>query len=151
MDRSELDGMDWLIPATRSKGKRDFLVPLSNAALSVLALLPVIGSPEKGPVFTHDGGRPISGFGKSKAAFDKACGVSGWTIHDLRRTARTLMTRAGVDKDHAERCLGHALVGVRSTYDRHEYYDEKKRAFEALAAQIHRILNPTTNIVALYR
>jgi hypothetical protein len=28
-----------------------------------------------------------------------------WTIHDLRRTARTLMTQAGVSTDHAERAL----------------------------------------------
>jgi integrase len=151
LDRRELDGRDWLIPAARVKGKRDFLVPLSDPALAVLSRLPVIGSAHKGPVFTHDGRRPLSGFGKSKAAFDKSCGVSGWTIHDLRRTARTLMTRAGVDKDHAERCLGHALAGVRSTYDRHEYYDEKKRAFEALAAQIDRILNPAANVVPLHR
>jgi hypothetical protein len=41
--------------------------------------------------------------------------------------------------DHAERCLGHAIGGVRGVYDRHEYYDEKKAAFEALAKQIARI------------
>ena len=68
--------------------------------------------------------------------------MTGWTLHDLRRTARSLMSRAGVDADHAERCLGHVIGGVRGTYDRHAYYDEKKQAFEALAGQIDRILNP---------
>ena len=62
------------------------------------------------------------------------CGVTGWTLHDLRRTARSLMSRAGSQSDHAERCLGHLVGGVRGTYDRHDYHEEKWRAFEALAA-----------------
>lgn len=32
-----------------------------------------------------------------------------WVLHDLRRTARLLMSRAGVLSDHAKRVLGHAL------------------------------------------
>jgi hypothetical protein len=71
-----------------------------------------------------------------------------WTIHDLRRTARSLMTRAGVPPDHAERCLGHVIGGVRGVYDRHEYYDEKKLASEKLAALIERIVNPPADNVA---
>src|SRR5260221_563084 len=56
---------------------------------------------------------------------------------------------AGVPVDHAERCLGHVIGGIRGAYDRHEYYAEKKHAFEALAAQIERILDPQDNVVAL--
>jgi integrase len=149
MTRAELNGSDWLIPASRVKGKRDFLVPLSVAAVATTTTLPSIATAASGPVFTHDGKRPLGGFGKLKAAFDMACGVTGWTIHDLRRTARTLMTRAGVDSNHAERCLGHVISGVRGVYDRHEYYDEKTAAFEALAALIDRILNPKANVVPM--
>jgi integrase len=149
MTRDELDGANWLIPAARVKAKRDFLLPLSSAAAAVLADLPLLGTIRSGPVFTHDGRRPLGGFSKAKAAFDKVCGVSGWTIHDLRRTARTLMTRAGVDSNHAERCLGHVIGGVRGVYDRHEYYDEKKAAFEKPAGQIDRILHPAGNVVPL--
>jgi hypothetical protein len=54
----------------------------------------------------------------------------------------TLMSRAGVPSDLAERCLGHTIGGVRGTYDRHEFYAEKRGAFEALAVQIERIINP---------
>jgi hypothetical protein len=72
-----------------------------------------------------------------------------WTLHDLRRTARSLMSRAGVPSDHAERCLGHVLPGIRGTYDRHEYLAEKRRAFDALAAQIDRVVNPAKNVVSL--
>ena len=59
------------------------------------------------------------------------------------------MSRAGVLNDHAERCLGHVMGGVRGTYDRHEYLEEKRRAFEARAAQIERIVNPQQNVVPL--
>ena len=72
-----------------------------------------------------------------------------WTNHDLRRTARSLMSRASVSPDHAERALGHVIGGVRGTYDRHEFKAEKAQAFEALAIQIARILNPQENVVAL--
>ena len=41
------------------------------------------------------------------------------------------------------------LPGVRGVYDRHEYHEEKKRAFEALAAQIARIVDPKDNVVAM--
>ena len=51
-----------------------------------------------------------------------------WTIHDLRRTARSLMARAGVRPDIAERVLGHAIAGVEGVYDRHTYTDEKAEA-----------------------
>jgi hypothetical protein len=59
------------------------------------------------------------------------------------------MSRAGVPSDHAERCLGHVIGGVRGTYDRHQYFAEKRHAFEALAAQIERIVHPAHNIVPL--
>ena len=121
--------------------------PLSAAAQAELAKLPHIG--KLGFVFTTGGDSPIGGFSKFKQRFDVACGVTGWTLHDLRRTARSLMSRAGVSSDHAERCLGHVMLGVRGTYDRHEYHEEKRHAFEALAAQIERIVNPQENVVPL--
>jgi integrase len=145
----EIDGADWLIPAARYKSKRDTLVPLSGKARALLAEMPRIGPGQW--AFTLSGKRPIGTLTEKKAAFDKACSVTGWRIHDLRRTARSLMSRAGVNADIAERCLGHTIVGVRGIYDRHEYRDEKARAFEALAAQIERIVDPQPNVVALSR
>jgi hypothetical protein len=60
------------------------------------------------------------------------------------------MSRAGVSADHAERCLGHVIGGVRGIYDRHEFHREKAQAFEALAALIERIVNPpASNVTAL--
>jgi hypothetical protein len=59
------------------------------------------------------------------------------------------MSRASVPSDHAERCLGHVIGGVRGTYDRHEYYREKQLAFEALASLVERIVDPKANVVPL--
>jgi integrase len=88
---------------------------------------------------------------KDKEAARKRLKVIWWTPHDLRRTARTLMSGAGIDPDHAERCLGHVIPGIRGTYDLYEFRDEKAAAFEALAAQIERIIDPQPNVVALRR
>ena len=97
-------GPCWLLPASRNKVKVDLVRPLSAAVLAVLNARPRIdGCPY---VFTY-GKRPLAAFSQCKDAFDAASGVSGWTLHDLRRTARTLMSRAGVNSDHAEQCLGH--------------------------------------------
>jgi integrase len=148
MRRAELaDSATWIIPAARCKTKREVLIPLSGAAQEIIRDIPVIGGGDL--VFTSDGKRPIGGFGRYKRALDTASGVSDWRLHDLRRTARTLLSRAGVDADVAERCLGHAIGGVRGVYDRHQFEREKRRAFEALAAQIERIVNPHPNVVAL--
>lgn len=148
MHRDELIGEDWLIPAARHKSKSDFLLPLSKLAQEILAQ-----RPEAGFVFPSARPRvPLGGFSKLKPKFDehvlallrkqdtKADPLPRWTTHDLRRTARSLMSRAGVPPDHSERALGHVLLGVRGVYDRHEYRDEKRKAFEALATTIRGIL-----------
>jgi integrase len=88
----------------------------------------------------HQHKRPVRGFSKFKRTLDQLSGVTGWGLHDLRRTARSLMSRAGVNADIAERCLGHVIAGVRGVYDRHSFLEEKRAAFEALAAEITRIL-----------
>jgi integrase len=145
MPWNEVDGAgDWLLPTARNKAKFDLVRPLSKEARAILAEQPRISD----FVFTA-GRRPLGGISKAKASFDTACGVSDWCLHDLRRTARSLMSRAGVNADIAERCLGHVIPGIRGIYDRHEYRDEKAHAFEALAAQIARIVDPHLNVTTL--
>jgi integrase len=133
----------WTIPASRVKVKKEMEMPLSAAAQAVLANIPRIqGCPY---VFaTGAAKRPMTNFGNAKARLDATSGVSGWTLHDLRRTARSLMSRAHVDSDIAEMCLGHVLNGVRGVYDRHAYFDEKKLAFEVLAQQVEKIIKTTS-------
>jgi integrase len=150
MRRDEVTGTDWLVPASRMKGKkghkRDHLVPLSPAAMAIINDLPALGS----YCFTINGKRPFNAFAPYKEELDKRSGVTGWVLHDLRRTARSLMSRAQVNPDHAERCLAHVIGGIRGTYDRYEYRDEKAHAFEKLADMIERVVNPPAdNVVPL--
>ncbi|MFL6832022.1 MAG: hypothetical protein ACJ8F0_05465 [Xanthobacteraceae bacterium] len=54
------------------------------------------------------------------------------------------------EEGFAERCLGHKINGIRGVYDRHRYETEMLHAFEALASQIERIVNPPAgNVLAL--
>jgi integrase len=145
MQWDELDGTTWVLPAARNKTKVDLARPLSGAAQRVLAELPhIVGCPY---VFSTNGVRPFAGFSKAKKGFDAACGVTGWTLHDCRRTARSLMSRAGVNADIGERCLGHVIGGVRGVYDQYEYHSEKLQAFEKLAALLEQIVHPQENVV----
>jgi integrase len=147
------DGI-WTIPAERYKTKRPNHVPLSDAARTAIEAQPRIDGCDY--VFPSRTKTPFSGFAKSKARLDKAVLLymqkrakkgaeveppPNWTLHDLRRTAKTLMVRAGVRPDISERVLGHVIAGVEGTYDRHSYAEEKRDALEKLAAIIERILN----------
>jgi integrase len=80
------------------------------------------------------------GFHHGKADLEKKIGkLPRWTLHDLRRTSRSLMSRAGVHRDVAERVLGHAQPGVEGVYDRHQYRDEKAQALKMLAGLLDNI------------
>ena len=142
-------GTTWKIPGKRYKTSyktsRDVVIPLSKAAQDIIAAQPVLAGDF---VFSADGSHALTGFSERKSEFDAACGVSGYVLHDLRRTSRTLLSRAGISADIAEMCLGHALGGVRGTYDRFAYVDEKRKAFEALAALIERIVHRPGTAVA---
>jgi integrase len=90
--------------------------------------------------------------GKLNTAHGEAVGAgacTGWVIHDLRRTARSPMLRAGVDADIAERCLGHVIGGVWGRLRPPFFLEEKRIAFEKLAALIERIVNPQRNVVPM--
>jgi integrase len=145
MEWSEIADGDWTLPAARNKTKVELIRPLSRAAQAILNEQP------KGQwVFSLRGVAPIAGnLSVAKPLFDKACGVNGYTLHDCRRTSRSLMSRAGVDADIAERCLGHVIGGVRGVYDRHEYHREKARAYELLAGLIDRIVKGNAKVIAL--
>lgn len=123
----DLEAGRWRIPAERTKNGVGYAVPLSPLAVAELrAVWPAAGAAEGHKLLGRLAGSGFRGFGKLKARVDAAAGVSGWRWHDLRRTARTGMTRLGVPRDHAEAAINH--VSGRSklerTYDRHDYAAE---------------------------
>ncbi|MGB3743468.1 MAG: integrase arm-type DNA-binding domain-containing protein, partial [Xanthobacteraceae bacterium] len=137
MQWGELNGTDWVLPAARNKAAVDLVRPLSKAAMAVLT-----AQPRRGDfVFRDRGDNALRSYTRLKAEVDAASGVTDWRLHDLRRTARSLLSRGGVNSDVAEMILGHTLKGVRGTYDRHSYHSEKAHALEALAAQLRLITN----------
>jgi integrase len=85
------------------------------------------------------GNKPISGWSKCKIDLDDAAGVTGWRLHDLRRTVATGMQRLGLSLQTVEAVLGHtsgSRAGVVGVYQRHDYADEKREALEAWGAYV---------------
>jgi integrase len=141
------DGIWTIQTEAREKGNAGAL-KLPEAALSIIRSMPRFVS--NAHVFAGNGGGATANFSRDKERLDAASGVTGWTLHDLRRTARSLLSRAGVRPDIAEKVLGHVVKGVEGVYDRHPYFDEKADALARLAALIERIVNPPEgNVVAL--
>jgi integrase len=147
MRAEEIDGDTLVIPAERYKTGVPNAVPLTKEARRW------IGDRKAGFMFSATGGKkPFNGYSKAKIKLDaviakhrraaKLKPMPEWHLHDLRRTARSLMSRAGVSSDIAEMVLGHKLSGVRGVYDRHSYAAEKRDALEKLAGLIALILNP---------
>jgi integrase len=144
----DLSDGEWNIPKLeREKGTAGSLI-LPEVAINIIQAQPRFASNPY--VFAGRGSSYAQGQSKRKAQFDaKLTGVAPWTVHDLRRTARSLMSRARVLPHISERVLGHAIEGVEGVYDRHSYREEKAQALRSLAGLIETIVHPTDNVVAL--
>lgn len=155
MLRSELDLDHSLRAIGSARYKTDIvhLVPLPPVAVELIRRMTKIDDVY---VFSTAPGTRFSGFSKSMERLRQLSGIADWRLHDLRRTARTGMSRlknaAGqrVGSDVAERVLGHVIGGVRGIYDRYEYLDEKREALDLWAARLGEIVSPPPdNIVPL--
>ncbi|HEX2237471.1 MAG TPA: integrase arm-type DNA-binding domain-containing protein [Gammaproteobacteria bacterium] len=60
-------------------------------------------------------------------------GLEHFTVHDMRRTARTHLAALGVAREVAERALNHKLRGVEGIYNRHDYFEERRHALSLWA------------------
>jgi integrase len=70
----------------------------------------------------------------------KNLGMEEWTPHDLRRTARTIMSRLQIKPHVRERVLNHAQGKIEKVYDQFDYLDEKRAAMNKLGDEIDRII-----------
>jgi integrase len=144
-DDIAIDGT-WSIPnGSREKGAGGTLV-LPMMALDIIRARPRLGANPF--VFASRASGHFTTW-RAKRELDAKAQIEPWVIHDLRRSARSLMSRAGVRRDIAERVLGHAIRGVEGVYDRHQYASEKAHALNALASLIQSIVNPTDNVIAI--
>jgi integrase len=138
----------WTIPAERTKNRADHIVPLAEPAKNIiLSLLPEDETKRKreahraqdGLVFPGRLGTPYGGWSKSKSELDKASGVTGWRIHDLRRTLATGLQKLGVRLEVTEAVLNHvsgSRGGIVGIYQRHDWANEKRAASEAWAEHL---------------
>ena len=96
----------------------------------------------------------FKGFPAAKRLLDivvrEKAAIAPWRFHDLRRTARSLMARIGVQTELAERILGHVQPSIVETYNRHDYLEEKRAALAKLARTIELILLPPESNVVNY-
>jgi integrase len=146
-------GGTWTIAtAEREKGNPGVL-DLPAAALDIIRNQPRIGNNPY--VFSAARGHGhMRGYSKFKRAFDAKlpAELPQYGLHDLRRSCRSLLARAGIRPDVAERVMGHAIAGVEGVYDRHSYRDEKADALRRLAGLIQQIIGPQQdNVVAMKR
>jgi integrase len=128
------------IPAARMKGDRAHEVPLAPTTVELLDGLPRWTGPF---VFTTTAGaKPINGFSKAKARIDKLSGVTGWVIHDLRRTVRTHFSALPVQDLVRELVIAHAKPGLHRVYDQHAYRDEKRDCLVLWEKRLLSIVEP---------
>jgi integrase len=94
-------------------------------------------------VFTStSGAKPFVGFGRAKRRLDELSGVTDWTLHDLRRTARTHFSALPVQDNVRELVIAHARPGLHAVYDQHTYQDEKRECLRLWELRLAGIVNP---------
>lgn len=164
--RSEFDlkkGL-WTIPGARTKNHLEHKIHLSALAVSIIENMPRVKNP-KGFMFCTNGESPSSGFSKAKASIEKrmvelavaeakergddveAVTIANWRLHDLRRSCATGMGKLGIAVAVVERALNHVsgeFAGVAGTYQRQEYLDERRAAFEAWSSHIEALVTGTS-------
>jgi integrase len=129
----------WTIPKARTKNGKAHVVHLSRQSLAVLQ-----GADRRGPLlFTLLGSKPFQDFTRAKRRLDQLSGMTGWRLHDLRRTCVSGMARLGVAPHVADKILNHqagTISGVAAVYQRHEFLAERRAALDLWGAHIDQLL-----------
>lgn len=131
----------WHLPGERTKTGKPINIPLPALAIGWLQqlfelagpsswLLPARKMQHRMVPHIHEGTIGTA-MGKVKPHMPD---VPAFTVHDLRRTARTHLAELGIDPVVAERCLNHKIPGVEGIYNRHDYFNERREALNKWAA-----------------
>ncbi len=137
----DLKAKTWLIPAELSKNGREHLLPLSDHVMAVIKSIPKQDNDLLFPARGNDD-NVVSGFTRAKNRLDKLSGVTGWTLHDLRRTTATFLGKLDTPPHVIERVLNHvsgSFAGVAGVYNRHPYLDEMQHALQAWGSHVSRL------------
>ncbi|MFM9915269.1 MAG: tyrosine-type recombinase/integrase [Rhizobacter sp.] len=143
---SEIDfeNATWTIPSERMKAGRPHRVYLSQQAIDILiAFKTCFCASEYVHPGRYESNLPISGATLNRVldAAQEAIGADGiefdhLTVHDLRRTASTLLHEAGFNSDWIEKCLAHEQKGVRAVYNKAEYADQRRDMLQQWADMV---------------
>ena len=136
----DVDCSWWTIPAELAKNGLAHCVPLSRQALAILEGL---RNRPTGPwVFpSPTTARPIENPQKAAERLRERSKVPDLCLHDLRRTAASLMTGMGISRLTVKKILNHAERDVTAVYDRHSYDPEKRSALEAWSRRLETIVS----------
>jgi integrase len=146
-DEVNLSSRTWTLPGSRTKNGKPHIVHLSKEAIAVLMRVPKLGK----FVFSPSGTKPFQTFSAAKRELDKLSQVTGWRLHDLRRTCVSGMARLGVAPHVADKVLNHqtgTISGVAAVYQRHEFLIERKDALERWGAHVAGLLKRAERLVA---
>lgn len=152
MQRDEVDLTgSWTIPGTRTKNGLTHLVPLSPAALEIVAAATDTADEEPAsPLFTKIG-EPIESNAIAQAVRKKLqLTVKPWTPHDVRRTVATGMAGLGVAPHIIEAVLNHISgfrAGVAGVYNRATYEPEKRRALLMWAEHLDSVVTQKPAVI----
>ena len=128
----------WTIPGSRTKNKKAHIVHLSEPAWKVIQACsgePYVSGTARGKRFQR--------FGREKHTIDKLCGITGWRLHDLRRTIVSGMARLGIPPHVADKILNHqagTISGVAAVYQRHDFLAERKEALDRWGRHVGEIV-----------
>jgi integrase len=138
-DELDLTRRIWTIPKSRTKNAKPHVVQLSDQSIAVLRRVE-----KRGPyVFAAHGNKPFQNFAVAKRKLDELSKVTGWRLHDLRRTCVSGMARIGIAPHVADKILNHqsgTITGVAAVYQRHEFLHERKDALERWGAHVAKIV-----------
>jgi len=131
-DEFNLDDGLWNLPAIRTKTDAAICIPLAPPVVEWLQELKLLAGASdyvlparklQKTMIPHINHSTIN-----RAVVMVQEGIEHFTVHDFRRTARTLLADITTD-DVAEKCLNHN----RGTYNRNEYFEKRKAALATLA------------------
>jgi integrase len=150
---SDLDGDVWTIFTEPKEKGNAGRVRLSPLAMSIIGKIDKLaGCPY---VFAgRYGEKSFNSFSQGMVEMRKLLpdDMPRWTLHDLRRTSRTMMSKLRIDPRTAEMVLGHALPGIEGTYNLDDYFEPMSEALLTLSGHIQQIVDPAGgNVVTLAR
>lgn len=131
-----------IVPPEHYKSGRHFLVCLPVEAMSVIRSLTRWNEGDF-MLSTTNGEKAIAGVPRKiidqlHTSAEKILGepMPRFALHDFRRTVRTHLSRLKVDAHVAEMVLGHAIKGLRASYDLYGYVGEKRHALALWAVEL---------------